>query len=74
MASLDELPPEIANKRALNIHATAEFVGLSVSGWRKLVRRKAAPQPLKITPQKFVWQVGDLVAWLETKREHAEAA
>jgi prophage regulatory protein len=63
--ALAGLPPELARHRFLA--QSAEFLGLSVSHWRRIVRAKQAPQPIQLSQRRIGWRAGDLVAWLASK-------
>jgi predicted DNA-binding transcriptional regulator AlpA len=65
--ALADLPPELARHRVLDAAQSADFVGLSVSHWRRIVRAKQAPQPVQLTERRIGWRAGDLVAWLAEK-------
>ena len=65
--TIADLPPELTRHRVLDAAQSAEFVGLSVSHWRRIVRSKQAPQPVQLTEHRIGWRAGDLIAWLASK-------
>jgi prophage regulatory protein len=69
MAGLDELPQDLSKMRVLGTADAARFCNFSVPHWRRMVRAGEAPRPLKLSERKIGWQVGDLCAWLEGKKQ-----
>jgi len=65
--ALADLPLDLAKHRVLDAAQSADFVGLSVSHWRRIVRAKRAPQPVQLTERRIGWRAGDLVEWLASK-------
>ena len=65
--TLADLPPELTRHRVLDAQQSAAFVGLSTSHWRRIVRAKQAPQPIRLTERRIGWRAGDLAAWLASK-------
>jgi predicted DNA-binding transcriptional regulator AlpA len=70
-ASLDSLPPELAQKRVLGTRQAAAFVGLSVPEWE---RRRAAgktPTPVQLGTRKLGYTVESLIAWIKARQQQA---
>lgn len=63
-----ELPPELAAHRVLTTRQAAELVGYDEVHWRKLHRQGLTPPAIELSSSRLGWLVGDLVAWLESKK------
>jgi predicted DNA-binding transcriptional regulator AlpA len=70
-AALDALPAEIARHRVLGTRDASEFVGISVTDWRRMCRRGETPPPIKIGIQRQGWRVGDLIDWIASRAQPA---
>jgi predicted DNA-binding transcriptional regulator AlpA len=71
--SIETLPTDLARHRVLDTRQTCQFVNLSVAQWRRLRKAGDAPQARQLSKRKHGWQVGDLIAWIES-RETQQAA
>jgi predicted DNA-binding transcriptional regulator AlpA len=65
--ALDALPAEIARHRVLGTRDACEFVGVSVTDWRRMRRRGEAPAPIMLGTQRQGWRVGDLIDWIASR-------
>lgn len=72
--NLDDLPPELAQKRVLGTRQAAAFVGLSVPEWE---RRRAAgetPTAVQLGTRKLGYTVESLIAWIAARIGAGRAA
>lgn len=67
MAQIAELPAVIAADALLNAAQAARFLSVSTIHFRRLVRRGAAPRPIRISERRFGWRARDLILWLESR-------
>lgn len=63
----DSLPADLARHQILKTAQAAAFCNYSVSHWRRLYRSGAVPRPIKLSPRRFGWRIGDLTDWLEQR-------
>lgn len=79
MNALDATPtasnisPSTANDdypddRILNERDRAKFTSLGRTAWYYLRKRGDAPAPIQLTPGRLGYRVGDLRAWLASRR------
>jgi predicted DNA-binding transcriptional regulator AlpA len=69
VSALDALPPEIVRHRVLATRDACEFVGVSIAEWRRMRRRGEAPPPIMLGTQRQGWRVGDLIDWIERRKQ-----
>jgi hypothetical protein len=72
-SSIESLPAEFARSRILDSDATYKFVGSSAANWRRLRAAGIAPKPVLIGAKKHGYRVGDLVDYLERRKQAASA-
>jgi predicted DNA-binding transcriptional regulator AlpA len=58
---LETLPVDIARHRIFKTNQAAEFWGVSVVQWRRMVREKRVPAPIHISTRRLGWRAGDLI-------------
>lgn len=63
--------PAIETRRVLNTKQAAAFVGLSVRGWERLRQSGETPAPVQIGIRKLGYQLGDLLDWIEHRKQEA---
>jgi predicted DNA-binding transcriptional regulator AlpA len=71
MATLDDLPVELARHRVLSTPDTCKFLGISVAQWRELRRLGETPPPIMLGTKKQGWRILDLIHWIESRGEQA---
>ena len=68
---VENLPPELGRNQILPTEQTLEFVGSSPANWRRMRSAGIAPEPVKIGMKKHGYRVGDLVDYLERRKQAA---
>jgi predicted DNA-binding transcriptional regulator AlpA len=65
--SLTDLPADIARRRMLTATEAAQFTGLALSTWRRMVFEGTAPAPVKVGERRVAWPLGVVLDWLDER-------
>ena len=57
------LPERLARERLLSETEAATLLSLSRSSWRRLWQAGRAPAPVRISPNRLAWRLGDVLDW-----------
>ena len=68
MLDLSKLPPDVAKLQMFGTDEAAKFCGYSTVHFRQLVRKGVAPKPIRLSARKLGFRLGDLTAWLDSRR------
>ena len=52
-------------KRCLNKKESANYIGVSIGTFDKLVNTGVAPEPIRITPHRLVWDIKSLDSYID---------
>jgi len=70
---LENLPSDLGRNQILPTEPALKFVGSSPANWRRLRAAKIAPEPVKIGVKKHGYRLGDLIDYLERRKQAAPA-
>ncbi len=42
----------------------ATIVGVSIATWRRMVKAKTSPQPVRLSPSCVRWQIDEIHSWI----------
>ena len=68
---LENLPADLGRNQILPTKPALKFVGSSPANWRRMRALKIAPEPVKIGVKKHGYPLGDLVDYLERRKQAA---
>ncbi len=66
--SLNDLPPELAQKRVLGTRQSAAFAGVSDREWDRLRAAGKTPPPVQLGSRKLGYTVESLIAWIAERQ------
>jgi predicted DNA-binding transcriptional regulator AlpA len=71
-STLGNVPTYFSRERLLDTEQTAEFLGFSVSHFRRLYRARKVPAPITIGERKYGWRLGGLIDFVASKSGGAQ--
>jgi predicted DNA-binding transcriptional regulator AlpA len=71
--TLDNLPPELAQKRILGTRQAATFVGVSPRTWEQMRAAGKTPAAVHLGTRKLGYTIESLIGWI-AERTHEQTA
>lgn len=67
MLDLQQLPSDLARNRLVNTRAAAEYIGVDVQAFRRMIAAGTVPAPIQLSERVRGWRLGELSDWVEAR-------